>query len=88
MPAVPVHEAAAWRLADSVALRPEPFGALAYHFGTRKLSFLKTPDAGRRRTTPRRAARRSATRSRGAGVPSANWPAYLAAPSAPSPTAA
>jgi putative mycofactocin binding protein MftB len=31
-----------WRLADQVALRPEPFGALAYHFGTRRLSFLKT----------------------------------------------
>jgi putative mycofactocin binding protein MftB len=26
-----------------VALRPEPFGALAYHFGTRRLCFLKTP---------------------------------------------
>jgi mycofactocin biosynthesis protein MftB len=26
-----------------VAVRPEPFGALVYHFGTRKLSFLKTP---------------------------------------------
>ena len=25
-----------------VALRPEPFGALAYHFGTRRLSFIKT----------------------------------------------
>ena len=24
-----------------VALRPEPFGALAYHFGNRKLTFLK-----------------------------------------------
>jgi mycofactocin biosynthesis protein MftB len=31
-----------WRVADQVALRPEPFGALAYHFGTRRLSFLKT----------------------------------------------
>lgn len=24
-----------------VAVRPEPFGALLYHFGTRRLSFLK-----------------------------------------------
>ncbi|MGB3696398.1 MAG: mycofactocin biosynthesis chaperone MftB [Gordonia sp. (in: high G+C Gram-positive bacteria)] len=31
----------AWRLNPKVALRPEPFGALLYHFGTRKLSFLK-----------------------------------------------
>ena len=31
----------AWRLAEQVALRPEPFGALAYHFGTRRLSFVK-----------------------------------------------
>ena len=31
-----------WALDDQVALRPEPFGALAYHFGTRRLSFLKS----------------------------------------------
>ncbi|HEY1840608.1 MAG TPA: mycofactocin biosynthesis chaperone MftB [Mycobacterium sp.] len=31
----------AWRLHPQVALRPETFGALLYHFGTRKLSFLK-----------------------------------------------
>ncbi len=30
-----------WRLHPLVAVRPEPFGALLYHFGTRKLSFLK-----------------------------------------------
>ncbi|QUR66413.1 mycofactocin biosynthesis chaperone MftB [Mycobacterium spongiae] len=30
-----------WRLNPQVAIRPEPFGALLYHFGTRKLSFLK-----------------------------------------------
>ena len=27
-----------------VALRPEPFGALAYHYGNRRLVFLKHPD--------------------------------------------
>jgi mycofactocin biosynthesis protein MftB len=32
-----------YRCSSSVALRPEPFGALVYHFGTRRLSFLKTP---------------------------------------------
>jgi putative mycofactocin binding protein MftB len=32
----------AWSLHPQVALRPEPFGALAYHFGTRRLSFLKS----------------------------------------------
>jgi putative mycofactocin binding protein MftB len=31
-----------WRRAPSVAVRPEPFGALVYSFGTRKLSFLKS----------------------------------------------
>jgi mycofactocin biosynthesis protein MftB len=30
------------RLHPQVALRPESFGALAYHFGTRRLSFLKS----------------------------------------------
>lgn len=30
-----------WALHPQVAVRPEPFGALVYHFGTRKLSFLK-----------------------------------------------
>lgn len=33
---------AAWMLGKQVALRPESFGALAYHFGTRRLSFLKS----------------------------------------------
>lgn len=31
-------------LSPSVALRPEPGGALAYHFGNRKLTFLKRPE--------------------------------------------
>lgn len=32
------------RLHPSVSLRPERFGALAYSFDTRKLSFIKHPD--------------------------------------------
>ena len=35
--------AQAYRLHPKVALRPEPFGALAYHYGNRKLVFLKSP---------------------------------------------
>ena len=31
----------ALELAPRVALRPEPFGALAYHYGTRRLVFVK-----------------------------------------------
>ncbi len=31
----------AYDLAPGVAVRPEAFGALLYHFGTRRLSFLK-----------------------------------------------
>ena len=33
-----------WRLHQHVALRPEPFGALAYHYGNRKLNFLRSPE--------------------------------------------
>ena len=32
----------AWRLAPQVALRDEAFGALAYHYGNRRLVFLKS----------------------------------------------
>ncbi len=32
----------AWRLDPQVALRDESFGALAYHYGTRRLVFLKS----------------------------------------------
>ena len=33
----------AWGLAPQVSVRPERFGALLYHFGTRRLSFVKDP---------------------------------------------
>lgn len=32
-----------WALNGQVSVRPERFGALLYHFGTRRLSFLKSP---------------------------------------------
>ena len=38
----PFDGSRAWTLHPQVALRPESFGALAYHFGTRRLSFLKS----------------------------------------------
>jgi putative mycofactocin binding protein MftB len=37
----------ALELHPQVALRSEPFGALAYHYDTRKLVFLKHPDVVR-----------------------------------------
>ena len=33
-----------WQLHPQVALRPEPFGALAYHYGNRRLTFLRSPE--------------------------------------------
>jgi putative mycofactocin binding protein MftB len=33
-----------YALHPRVALRPEPFGALAYHYGNRRLTFLKSAD--------------------------------------------
>ena len=37
----------ALELHPQVAVRPEPFGALAYHYDTRRLVFLKHPDVVR-----------------------------------------
>ncbi len=33
-----------WQLHPRVSLRPEPFGALAYHYDNRRLNFLRSPD--------------------------------------------
>jgi putative mycofactocin binding protein MftB len=33
-----------YELHPQVSIRPEPFGALAYHFGNRRLSFLRSPE--------------------------------------------
>ena len=68
----------AWTLSPSVALRPEPFGALAYHFGNRKLTFLKRMELVH---LVRGLADHSDVRSalQAAGVDEAQWPAYVAA---------
>ena len=64
-----------WRLDPQVALRPERFGALAYHFGTRRLSFLKS-----RRllevVQSLEAAPDANAACRAAGVPEAELPSY------------
>ena len=68
----------AWTLSASVALRPEPFGALAYHFGNRKLTFLKKQELvdvvnalGESETV--------AGALSHAGIPPVQWPAYVKA---------
>ena len=40
----PIDTGRAWRLHPRVALRPEPFGALAYHYGNRRLNLLRSQD--------------------------------------------
>ena len=67
-----------WRLHPQVSVRPERFGALLYHFGTRRLTFLKSPAlltvVGALNDAP---SAREACRS--AGVSEAELPAYTAA---------
>ncbi len=64
-----------WRIDDRVAVRPEPFGALLYHFGTRRLSFLKnTTVLAVLRSLADHPSARSACAA--AGVPEAALPAY------------
>jgi mycofactocin biosynthesis protein MftB len=67
-----------YRCAPQVALRPEPFGALVYHFGTRQLSFLKSPEL---LTVVSTLDRYEDVRSAldGAGVPPQRRTAYLRA---------
>ena len=59
-------------------MRPERFGALLYHFGTRRLSFLKSPALLTVVSTLGEApSARAACRS--AGLTEAELPAYAAA---------
>ena len=62
-------------LDPQVALRPEPFGALAYHYGNRKLIFLKHPDMVR---VVRALADHDslADTLRACGIDEARWPSF------------
>lgn len=67
-----------WDLSPAVALRPEPFGAMAYHFGNRKLTFLKRNElVAVVRGLSGQADVRGALES--AGICETDWPGYVAA---------
>jgi len=61
-----------------VALRPEPFGALAYHYGNRRLIFLKHPDVVRVVRSLAQHASLSETLD-ACGIAPARWPSFLTA---------
>jgi mycofactocin biosynthesis protein MftB len=67
-----------WSVDAQVSLRPEPFGALLYHFGTRRLSFLKNQTVlAVVRSLADHPSARSACAA--AGIPDADLPAYARA---------
>jgi mycofactocin biosynthesis protein MftB len=67
-----------YELHPDVALRPEPFGALAYHYGNRRLSFLRSPELVR--LVGELHAHESATESMTAiGVAPERWPNVIRA---------
>jgi putative mycofactocin binding protein MftB len=65
-------------LDPQVALRPEPFGALAYHYGTRRLVFMKHRDvvavANQLAAHPSLAAT-----LRACGIAESRWPSFARA---------
>jgi mycofactocin biosynthesis protein MftB len=68
----------AWRLHPQVSVRPERFGALLYHFGTRRLSFLKST-ALLAVVSSLDAAESARAACTGAGIGPAELPAYARA---------
>lgn len=67
-----------WRLHPQVAIRPERFGALLYHFGNRRLTFLKNETllAVVRSLETQRSARTACVAS---GVSAPEMPTYVTA---------
>jgi putative mycofactocin binding protein MftB len=68
----------ACELHPQVALRPEPFGALAYHYGNRRLVFLRHPDIVRvvRNLSLHSTLRDALTAE---GVDESRWPSFVSA---------
>jgi len=66
------------QLDPQVALRPEPFGALAYHYGTRRLVFLKDRDVLAVAKAIDSYPSLSAT-LRACGIAEARWPSFAKA---------
>jgi putative mycofactocin binding protein MftB len=65
-------------LHPQVALRPEPFGALAYHYGNRRLVFLKHPDVVQVvRTLGEHHSLRATLEA--CGVEARRWPGFVSA---------
>ena len=65
----------AYRLHERVALRPEPFGALAYHYGTRRLNFLRAQElVDLVEALPAHVSPRAAFVA--CGIESRRWPAF------------
>ena len=65
-------------LDPQVALRPEPFGALAYHYGTRRLVFLKHRDVVEVAVQLAEHPSLSAT-LRACGIAESRWPSFAKA---------
>jgi putative mycofactocin binding protein MftB len=65
----------AYEVHPRVALRPEPFGALAYHYDTRRLSFLRTHDMVAV-VNGLSASESVAIALSNAGIDSRRWPAF------------
>lgn len=68
----------AWRLHPHVSIRPERFGALLYHFDTRRLSFLKS-QALLTVVSSLESQRSARAACEAAGVTAAEMPAYASA---------
>ena len=77
-PVTTVELGRAYRVDGQVAIRPEPFGALCYHYGNRRLTFLKSQDmvdvVSGLDVAPSLAAA-----LRAAGVSESRWPAFVTA---------